>query len=306
MPADRGTGCVTVFGGSGFLGSEIVERIAAEGIAVRVAVRHPENERIRQIPGPVGKILPVYADVRDETSVALAMDGSDAVVNAVGLYVERGAETFEAVHELGAVNVAHQCAAQDVSRLIHISGIGADLYSGSRYVRARAKGEVLVKDVFSPANIFRPSVLFGPEDRFVNTLEKIIRRSPVVPLFGDGGTKLQAVYFGDVAEAVLRALQDPKTRGKTYELGGPRAWSYRALIELVLGQTKKRRLLLPVPFFLWDFMAAVASVLPAPPVTRDQIALMKRDNVVARDALSLKDLGVGATALEDILPEYPF
>lgn len=306
MPAGPEIGCVTVFGGSGFLGGKIVERLAAQGITVRVAVRHRENNDIREIPGQTGEILPVYADVRDETSVALAMDASDAVVNAVGLYVERGAETFEAVHELGAVNVAHQCAVQDIARLIHISGIGADLHSPSHYVRARAKGELLVRDVFSRATILRPSVLFGPGDRFLNTLARITRRSPVLPLFGDGRTMLQAVYVGDVAEAAFSALQDPHTRGETYELGGPQAHSYRALIEILLDRIGKRRLLLPVPFFLWDFLAAIISVLPAPPVTRDQIALMRRDNVVAGNALSLEDLGVSATALEDILPDYAF
>lgn len=306
MPAGPEIGCVTVFGGSGFLGARIVERLAAQGISVRVAVRHPDHGGKSETPEQSGKILTVYADVRDETAVDLAMEGSDAVVNAVGLYVERGAETFEAVHELGAVNVAHQCTVQGISRLIHISGIGAELHSPSRYVRARAKGELLVKDIFSPVTILRPSVLFGPDDRFLNTLARIIRRAPVLPLFGDGGTRLQAVYVGDVADAVLAALRDPGSRGKTYELGGPQAYSYRSLIETLLERTGKRRLLLPVPFLLWDFVAAIVSVLPAPPLTRDQITLMKRDNVVAANTLSLEDLGVSATALEDILADYAF
>lgn len=298
--------CVAVFGGSGFLGRAIVKSLVAEGIQVRVAARSLGNTNIPEQSGPVGGIEAIYADVRDETSVALAMDGCDAVINAVGLYVERGTETFEAVHELGALNVAHQCATQDICRLIHISGIGADLNSESSYVRARAKGELLATDVFEKTTILRPSVLFGPDDKFLNTFAKLIRASPVLPLFGKGRTKLQAVYVGDVAQAALRALQKPASQGKTYELGGPRSYTYRELIELVLAQARKRRPLLPVPFFVWDFLAALASVLPAPPLTRDQVTLMKRDNVVAKNATSLHDLGVKATELEEILPKYSF
>ena len=306
MAADPKPGRVAVFGGSGFLGRAIVKSLVAEGITVRVAVRSPGNANIPEPSGPAGDIEAIHVDVRDETSVALAMDGCDAAVNAVGLYIERGAETFEAVHERGALNVAHQCAAQDAGWLIHISGIGADRNSESSYVRARAKGEMLVRDVFAKTTIFRPSVLFGPDDKFLNTFAKLIMASPVLPLFGDGRTKLQAVYVGDVAQAARKALQNPGTRGQTYELGGPRAYTYRELIELVQNRINKRRLLLPLPFFAWQFMAALFSVLPVPPLTRDQVALMKRDNMVAKNALSLQDLGVEATVLEMILPEYAF
>lgn len=298
MTAQSQLGRVTVFGGSGFLGREIVERLLAEGVTVRVAVRHPG----RAASG--GR--PVYADLRDETSVALAVEGSEAVVNAVGLYVEKGAETFEAVHELGALNLAHQAAAQGVDRLVHVSGIGADLRSESRYVRARAKGELLVADVFPRATILRPGVLFGPEDSFLNALAGIASRTPLLPLFGRGQTRLQPVYVGDVAEAVRRALTQPEAAGKTYELGGPEVYSYRALVELVLARSGRRRLLLPLPFPVWQALAVLASMLPAPPLTRAQVTLMKQDNLVAEDALSLADLGIEATALEDVLSDYPF
>jgi NADH dehydrogenase len=306
MAAESQVSCVTVFGGSGFLGGEVVKRLIAEEITVRVAVRHPDNATIDERSGQIGDVQPVYADVRDETSVALAMDGSDAVVNAVGLYAEKGAESFEAVHELGALNVAHQCATLGVDRLVHVSGIGADLHSESSYVRARAKGELLVMDVFSRATILRPSVLFGPEDKFLNTLAQIAYRTPVLPLFGRGHTKLQPVYVGDVAEATLRALKHPDAPGKTYEVGGPRIYSYRALFELVLSRANRRRLLLPVPFPVWDVLTMFASILPSPPLTRAQVTLMKRNNVVAKAALSLEDLGIKATALEELLPKYAF
>lgn len=248
----------------------------------------------------------VRADVRDGASVARALDGCDAAINAVGLYTESGSETFEAVHEHGASNVAYQCAARNVEQLVHISGIGADIASRSNYVRARARGELLAREAFPKITIFRPSVLFGPRDTLINTLANIISRSPVFPLFGRGGTRLQPVYAGDVAQAAVRALEDPSSRGHLYELGGPRVYSYKELAQLVAGHIGKRRLYLPLPFFLWHLMAGVASVLPAPPLTRDQVELMKDDNVVASDALSLDDLGVRATAVEQVLPRYAF
>lgn len=306
MAADSQVGAVTVFGGTGFLGGAIVRRLIADGITVRVAVRHPDDAIVGAQPEQADKIEPVYADVRDETSVGLALNGSDAAVNAVGLYIEQGAENFEAVHEFGALNVAHQCAVLGVARLVHISGIGADMRSESDYVRARAKGELLVTDVFPGVTILRPSVLFGPEDTFLNALARIARRTPVLPLFGQGGTRLQPVYFRDIAEAVRRALERPDAAGKTYELGGPDIYSYRNLVELVLRRTDQRRLLLPVPFAVWEILAALAALLPEPPLTRAQVTLMKHDNVVANGALSFKDLGVEATALDTILPEYAF
>jgi len=306
MAAKTEIRCVTVFGGSGFLGNKIVKCLAAEGVDVRVAVRRPDSARIGKSPHQTGNIKHVYADVRDETSVALAVDGCDAAVNSVGLYVEQGAETFESVHELGALNVAHQCVAHKVKRLIQISGIGADLHSRSSYVRARAKGELLAKDVFPKTTILRPSVLFGPRDKFINTLAKIIRYSPVVPLFGTGDTKLQPVYVDDVALATRQALQNTQSQGMTYELGGLRAYAYAELIELVLAQAGKRRLLIPLPFIVWEGLAIFGSLLPSSPLTRDQVLLMKEDNVVAQNALSLNDLDVSATALEDVLPKYTF
>ena len=306
MASVKDVGRAVVFGGSGFLGRRIVEWLAAEGIETRVAVRHPEAVVTPEGPASVGEIHAVYADVRDESSVALAIEGCDAVVNAVGLYVEQGSETFEAVHEPGAMNVAHRATARGIARLTHISGIGADLESESSYVRARAKGDLMVKDACPSATILCPSVIFSPDDTFVNTLAEIAKRSPVLPLFGSGATKLQPVYIGDVAAAVVKAIHDPNARGKTYELGGPRRYSYRALIELVLRQAGRRRLLLPVPFPIWDLLVSLASVLPHPPLTRAQVTLMKSDNVVGKGQLSLADLGVEAKPLEDVLTQYVF
>ena len=302
MAAETQPRCVTVFGGTGFLGREIVSRLAADGIAVRLAVRHPDKAAADH----GGEVRAVYADVRDEASVASAVEGVDAAVNAVGLYVEKGAETFEAVHEQGACTVADRVAAAGIDRLVHLSGIGVDPGSDSAYIRARAKAEELVRDAFPRATILRPSVLFGPDDAFINALAQIAYRTPVLPLFGRGDTRMQPVFVGDVAEAALNALRHPDAPGRTYELGGPRVYSYRALIDLVLSRMNRRRVLAPVPFPAWHLLAAAASLLPSPPLTRAQVSLMRRDNVVADSALSLKDLGIEARALEDTLAAYAF
>ena len=295
---------VTVFGGSGFLGRHIVRRLADQGARVRVAVRRPEGATLLGTSAVRGQIEPVYADVRDETSAANAVAGSDAVVNAVGLYVERGAETFDLVHVRGAGHVARHARRAGVQRLIHISGIGADGASKSRYVRARAHGESAVEEAFDRATIFRPSVLFGPGDAFFNVLARMAKVMPVLPLFGGGLTKLQPVYVDDVARAVTRALADPMSVGRVYELGGPKAYTYRALVQLVLTQIGCRRMLLPVPFPIWEVVAGVMSLLSRPLVTRAQITLMKRDNVVGDGALSFRDLDIQPTAVEDVLPTY--
>ena len=292
----------TVLGGSGFLGEEIVKCLARSGTAVRVAVRHPESVSAAAGGDDVGDVSAVYADVRDETSLATAIEGAHAVVNAVGLYVERGRETFDAVHAQGALHVARQARRAAVKRLIHISGIGADPRSDSRYVRSRARGEALVQDAFPGATILRPSVMFGPGDALFGVLAAIAQRSPLIPLFGRGETRLQPVYVGDVAEAVARALDEPSSKGKVYELGGPEIYTYRALVKLVLKHIGKRRALLPVPFPVWELQASLLRVLPTPPLTRDQVALMKRDNVVGQDALTLADLGVSPTPVNAILP----
>ena len=295
---------VTVFGGSGFLGRQIVKCLAAEGTNVRVAVRHPERASLLKGFARDVQIELVRADVWDESTVARAVKNSTSVINTVGHYVEKGSSTFDAVHGQGALHVARQARQAAVERLIHISGLGADPTSDSPYVRARGIGEVLVKEAFDGVTILRPSVIFGPDDSFFNTLAGMARRTPVLPLFGMGRTNLQPVFVGDVAEACVKVLADPSTQGKAYELGGPRVYTYKALLQLVLKQVDRRRVLVPVPFFLWDTLAALMAFLPDPPLTRDQVKLMKRDNVVEGTTLTLEDLGIGPISVEEILPTY--
>ncbi|HYZ25502.1 MAG TPA: complex I NDUFA9 subunit family protein [Geminicoccaceae bacterium] len=294
---------VTVFGGSGFLGRRIVERLAADGAEVRVAVRHPERAAFLARFGRTGQITAVRADVWDAASVAPALAGADAVVNTVGHYVERGDASFEAIHGHGARHVAEAAAADGVTRLVHISGIGADLGSDSPYVRARAIGERLVREAFSAATILRPSVMFGPND-FLERLAGIARVMPAIPLFGVGDVRLQPVYVDDVAAAVVKALATPEAAGQLYELGGPRVYTYEALVRLVLEQTGRRRLLLPVPYLVWHALAALMAPLPRRPISRDQVKLMQKDNVVSPGALTFADLGITPSPLEAIAPTY--
>ena len=295
---------VTVFGGSGFLGRQIVKSLAAKGTNVRVAVRHPERASFLERLGRDGQIELVHADVWDESTVARAVKRSVSVINTVGHYVEKGTAAFDVAHGQGALHVARQARHAGAERLIHISGLGADPTSDSPYVRARGIGEILVKNAFEGVTILRPCVIFGPDDSFFNTLAGMARQTPVLPLFGMGRTNLQPVFVGNVAEACVRVLAKPSTEGKVYQLGGPRVYTYEALVRLVLKQAGRRRALIPVPFFVWDSLAALMAFLPNPPLTRDQVKLMKRDNVIEEKALTLEDLGIGPDSVEEILPTY--
>lgn len=292
MPIER----VTVFGGTGFLGRAVARRLQGAGVRVRVAVRQPRGDAVPDAEH-------VQADVRNASSVARAVAGAGGVVNAVGLYVERGEATFDAVHVHGARRVAELACRAGVERLVHISGIGADPASPSAYVRARAAGETEVRAAFPGATVLRPSVLFGPGDAFLATLDRITALAPVVPLFGAGATRLQPVHVDDVAEAVARCLEHPGAPARIFELGGASIHSYREVLERILTHRHRRRLLLPLPFAGWTMVAAGLGVLPSPPVTRDQVALMRHDNVVDETLDGFRTLGIKPRSLEACLPE---
>jgi NADH dehydrogenase len=295
----------TVFGGSGFVGRYIVKRLANAGYVVRVAVRDPEAAHFLQPYGNVGQIVRMPVPLQDEDAVNWAVAGADVVVNAIGLLFETGGQqTFEAVHVEGAERVA-SCAAQaGVKRLIQVSAIGADAESDSVYARTKARGEAAVLEQFPQATVLRPSIVIGPEDGFMNFFAQMARVSPALPLIGGGKTRFQPVYVGDVADAAMAALQDDLTKGRTYELGGPKVYTFRQLMELLLTQIRRKRLLLPIPFGVAKLQAGAAELLPKPLLTRDQVTLLKRDNVVAADALTFKDLGLEPQAIEAILPTY--
>ena len=293
---------VTVFGGSGFLGRQIVKHLAEAGYGVRVAVRHPDRATFLSGFGPDGLIELVRADVWNEATVARAAEGSGWVVNTVGHYVEKGGATFDSVHGQGALHVARQAKQAGAERLVHISGVGADPEAPSPYVRARGIGETLVKEAFDGVTILRPSVIFGPGDSFLNTLARMTQQSPIMPLFGTGSTRLQPVFVGNVAEACIRVLADPSTRGRMFELGGPKVYAYRELVRSVRERVAGRALMVPCPFLVWDTLAAAMATHPNPPLTRDQVTLMKRDNVVDEQASTLDDLGIRPVSVEEAMP----
>ena len=295
---------VTVFGGSGFLGRHLVRRLARSGAIVRVAVRDPVGAEFLKTAGDVGQIVPIRASVTDAAQVAAAVHGAEDVITLVGILYESGGATFRRIHVEGAMTVAQAAAAAGVKRLIHVSALGADATSPSLYAQTKAEGEAAAREAFPAATIVRPAVVFGPEDNFFNMFAGIMRLSPVLPVFGDGSVKMQPVYVADVADALMAIRADRRTAGQTYELGGPKVYTFKELMALVLAVTGRRRLLLPVPFWAASFAAWFLQFLPHPLLTTDQVAQLQRDNVVGPGASGLIDLGIQPTAAEAILPTY--
>ena len=292
---------VTVFGGSGFIGRHLVRRLAADGCIVRVLVRNPERAAFLKMYGEPGQIVPMYGDVADAASVAGAATESFAVINLVGILYEKGRRTFQRIHVEGAANVAKASADAGVDRLVHMSAIGADPASPAEYGRTKAAGEREVRAAFPRATIIRPSVVFGPEDDFFNRFASLARFSPALPVFK---TRFQPVYVGDVADAFMAVLADPETAGKVYELGGPRVIGFRELMQIMLREIGRKRALVPLPLSIARVEAVFLEMLPVPPLTRDQVKLLGRDNIVDPGALSFKDLGIQPTGVEAVLPTY--
>jgi uncharacterized protein YbjT (DUF2867 family) len=294
------TSLITVVGGTGFVGSAVARALLVEGARVRVTARHP---RPGDVPISHPRLTTARADVTDD-SIVEALEGSTAVVNTVGLYAERGGQTFRAVHVERAARLARHAARLGISRLIHVSGIGASSVSRSAYVRARAEAEDRVRDGFADASVVRPAVLFGPGDAFLGSIDAFTHYAPIFLLFGGGHRRLQPVHVDDVAGAIARLATACAPAGRTFELGGPRIYTYREIVEAVLAYRGRRRLLIPVPFAAWELAARLLGVLPAPPVTIDQVILMESDNVVAdeRAIETLADLGVCPRSLERMLP----
>lgn len=301
-------GLVTVFGGSGFIGSQIVRALARRGARVRVAVRQPGRGYRLPMLGDVGQIEVTQANIRDEASVARALEGAAACVNAVAVLYESGRQTFDALHVEGADRTARLAAAAGVSRFVHLSAIGADPDSPSAYARTKAAGEAAIRAHMPAATLLRPSVVFGPEDQFFNRFAQMASLSPVLPLIGGGATRFQPVFVADVAAATAEALDRPHAAGEVYELGGPEVFTFKALLEMLLREIGKTRLLLPIPFPIAGLMGRSGDLVArtgfAPPITGDQVELLKRDNVVSEGALGLADLGVTPSALEPIIPTY--
>jgi len=313
-----------VFGGSGFIGRHLVQRLAAEGWRVRVAVRDPEGAAFLKPLGDVGQVVPVFADVTKDASVTAAVQGAELVVNLVGVLYQRGKQSFKAIHEDAAGRIAAAATAAGAKRLIHLSALGADANSASAYASSKAAGEAAVLAAFPAATILRPSVVFGPEDSFFNGFVEMSTYTPVLPVFvadgfkpkfcgkipcgidlyGSGGTKFQPVYVGDVAQAVINAVASDATCGKVFELGGPTVYSFKQLLELALKAAGRCRLIVPKPFFAAKIVAFFTQFMPKPLLTPDQVKLLAKDNVVSQGAPGLAELGISPTAAEVILPTY--
>lgn len=303
-----GSGLVTVFGGSGFIGAQAVRALAKQGWRVRVAVRNPTTANELQPLGDVGQIQLVRCDVTRAEDVARALKGADASVNLVGALYETPGRKFHTVHVEAAETIANAARAAKVGRLVQISAIGADVNSAAVYARTKGQAEAATRRIRPDAVILRPSIVFGMGDGFLNRFGSMATMAPALPLIGGGATKFQPVYVGDVAEAIAQAVTRPDAAGRTFELGGPAVYSFRDILQLILRETGRQRFLVPLPFFAAKMIGSLAQLtafVGIPPVlTRDQVLLLETDNVVAPGAEGLAELGVQPTGLEAIAPSY--
>lgn len=300
---------VTVFGGSGFVGRHVVRALARRGYRIRVAVRRPDLAGFLQPLGNVGQISFVQANLRYRSSIDAAVQGADHVVNCVGLLLESGRNSFDAVQEFGARAVAEAARSVGAS-LTHVSAIGADASSASAYAKTKGRAEDAIRSIVPDATIVRPSIVFGPEDDFFNKFAAMARLAPALPLIGGGKTKFQPVYVGDVAEVVARAVDGTLSRGKIYELGGRDVATFKQCLEIMLDVVGRKRPLVSLPFGIASMIGSVASVIPliTPPITSDQVTLLKKDNVVSAEAKAegrtLEGLGIEPASMASILPTY--
>jgi len=296
-----------VFGGSGFVGRHLVRALCKRGHRVRVAVRRPDLAFHLQPLGRVGQVHAVQANVRYPASVEAAVRGADVVINLVGILYERGRQRFDVVQAQGPGTIATAATAAG-ARMIHVSAIGADPDSPALYGRTKAAGEQAVWAAAPAATIFRPSIVFGPEDDFFNRFAALAQCLPALPLIGGGHTRFQPVFVGDVADAIVKAVDGAARPGVVYELGGPEVRTFRELMEFVLETTERRRLLVPIPFALAEFEARFLQLMPKPLLTQDQVRLLETDNVVSEAAVqehrTLADLGIEPHGMTVVVPGY--
>ena len=295
---------VTIIGGSGFVGRQVVRELARTGARVRVAVRHPNEAMFLRTMGGIGQIQIVQANIRNEASLANAIDGADMVVNLVGTLTGKGKQTFNALHDAGAETVARLCAEMGIGRLVHMSALGADIRSTSAYGRSKAAGEAAVTEACPDATILRPSVIFGPEDGFFCRFGSLVKSFLVVPVMGGGQTRFQPVYVDDVADAIVAVLQDNSTAGKVFELGGPRVWTLREVLDYVVDVTHRTRLLVPMPLGLAKFASIFLQMPPLRLIYPDEVNMLRQDNVVSEEAAGLANLGITPTPAESIAPKF--
>jgi len=295
---------VTIFGGTGFVGRSLVQKFAESGALIRVAVRNPFHAQALKPLGEIGQISLIQASISSQSDVLRAIQGSDVVINLVGILAEKGSQTFEAIHVEGAERVAEAAKQQGISTLLHMSALGVSKDSNSKYSSSKARGQEAVLQRFPNATVFRPSVIFGPEDAFLNRFAQMAFASPFLPLIGGGKTKMQPVYVGDVADCFKHASLMEDAKGKIFELGGPSVYTFRELMIYLLKTIQRKRLLLPIPFFAAKALATLAQYLPNAPLTPDQVELLKIDNILSSSSFRAEDLKVRPKALEAIAPLY--
>jgi len=301
-------GLVTVFGGSGFVGKQVVRALVRDGWRVRVPMRSPHLGHELRVLGSVGQVQLVQANLRFPTSVEAALDGADACVNLVALLYESGRQTFESLHVDGAKSIAMACVARGITNMAHISAIGADPDAKSDYARTKGEGEAVILGHLPTADIMRPSIIFGEGDGFFTRFASMARMSPALPLIGGGKTKFQPAYVCDVADAVAAVIKRG-TSGQIYELAGSQTYSFEQLMRFTLDAIDRRRLLLPVPWFAAAPMGLAGEIAGAVPfvepfLTRDQVENLKVDNVASGDYPGFSDLGITPDTIEAIVPDY--
>ena len=299
---------VTIFGGSGFVGKQIVRELADLGIRIKVATRIPERAYELKPCGVVGQVVPVACDYNDPTSISNAIKDSEFVINCIGILYKKRRNDFKRIHVQIPDMIARACTTHNVKRFVHISALGVD-ENKSRYALTKKEGENAIKGSYKNVTILRPSVIFGPDDNFFNMFARMAQIFPALPLIGGGKTKFQPVYVGDVADAVIKVLTIPTTAknsplGKTYELGGPEVLSFKEIYQRLFEYTGQERALVPMPWSIARVKGAFLSLLPNPPLTGDQVVSLKTDNIIGQDALTLADLDLTPTAMQLILPEY--
>ena len=293
------TGRITVFGGTGFIGRHLVSLLLRSGATVRVAVRHPDRFQVATEAARAPELI--QADVLDDIAVSGAIAGADAVINLVGMLTETAQQSYRAIHVGGARRVALAAHRHSAMRMIHISALGASPTSAAISDQTKAEGERAVAAVFPQATIVRPSLVFGEDDHFFTRFAAMIRSSPVLPLIGGDTTKFQPVFVDDIAAGLLELLKRPETTGKTYEFAGTRVYSFMVLLELLLSALNRQCVLIPIPFALAEMQAGLFELLPNPPLTRDQVRLLKTDKVVGEVEPTLGDLGIQPWPLEEFL-----